>query len=89
MTEAIDRQRFTAERRTEHGVQDYPVIVRRSLHEEVVERLRDLIFQGMLRSGEKIRNCNLCERFSVSRTPLREALKALAATIRNACQCAA
>lgn len=55
------------------------VIVRRSLHDEIVDRLRDLIVDGELRPGQKIQEPELCERFGVSRTPLREALKALAA----------
>ena len=55
------------------------VIVRRSLHEEIVERLRDLIVDGELKPGAKIQEPELCEQFGVSRTPLREALKALAA----------
>lgn len=55
------------------------IIVRRSLHEEIVERLRDLIVGGELKPGEKIQEVALCDRFGVSRTPLREALKALAA----------
>jgi DNA-binding GntR family transcriptional regulator len=58
---------------------EHRVIVRRSLHEEIVERLRDLIVDNALKPGEKIQEPELCERFGVSRTPLREALKALAA----------
>ena len=53
-------------------------IVRRSLHEEIVDRLRDLIVDGSLMPGDKIHEVELCGRFGVSRTPLREALKALA-----------
>ena len=54
-------------------------IVRRSLHDEILGRLRDLIVEGGLKPGEKIHEAELCLRFGVSRTPLREALKALAA----------
>lgn len=54
------------------------VIARRSLHGELVERLRDLITSGALAPGSKIQEPILCERFGVSRTPLREALKVLA-----------
>ncbi len=54
-------------------------IIRRSLHDELLERLRDLIVEGELRPGAKIPEAELCVRFGVSRTPLREALKALAA----------
>jgi DNA-binding GntR family transcriptional regulator len=53
-------------------------IARRSLHDELVERLRDMIGTGALASGEKIQEMALCQRFGVSRTPLREALKVLA-----------
>lgn len=54
-------------------------IVRRSLHHELVERLREMIVEGELKPGEKIPEIALSERFGVSRTPLRESLKALAA----------
>jgi DNA-binding GntR family transcriptional regulator len=53
-------------------------IPRRSLHNEILERLRDLIVEGDLKPGAKIPEAELCVRFGVSRTPLREALKALA-----------
>lgn len=52
---------------------------RRSLHEEVVERLRGLVVEGDLKAGHKIPEKALCERLGISRTPLREALKVLAA----------
>jgi DNA-binding GntR family transcriptional regulator len=53
-------------------------IERRSLHGELVERLRGLITVGELAAGQKIPERDLCLRFGVSRTPLREALKVLA-----------
>jgi DNA-binding GntR family transcriptional regulator len=53
-------------------------IQRRSLHDELTELLRGLITGGELAPGEKIPEQRLCERFGVSRTPLREALKVLA-----------
>jgi DNA-binding GntR family transcriptional regulator len=53
-------------------------IQRRSLHDELVDRLRSLITEGELAPGLKIPERELCERFGVSRTPLREALKVLA-----------
>ena len=55
-----------------------PAIVRRSLHGEVIELLRDMIIEGELKPGEKIIEQELSQRFGVSRTPLREALKVLA-----------
>lgn len=54
-------------------------ISRQSLHIELVERLRDLIVDGSLPVGNKIPERELCEQFEVSRTPMREALKVLAA----------
>lgn len=50
----------------------------RSLHGEVLERLRDFIVEGNLPPGGRIPERALCERFGISRTPLREALKVLA-----------
>ena len=54
------------------------VISRRSLHDEVADRLRDMIVEGKLAAGERVNEAALCEKFGVSRTPLREALKVLA-----------
>lgn len=54
-------------------------IVRRALHAELVDRLRELIHDGTLSPGAKVPERELCEHFGVSRTPLREALKVLAA----------
>lgn len=54
------------------------VISRRSLHNELVPLLHDMILEGELRGGDKINEQALCARFGVSRTPLREALKVLA-----------
>jgi len=53
-------------------------IVRRSLHDELVERLQTIIVEGDLAPGEKIPEKDLCAKFGVSRTPMREALKVLA-----------
>ena len=53
-------------------------ISRRHLHDELLIRLRDCIIDGELVPGAKIPEKELCERFGVSRTPLREALKVLA-----------
>jgi DNA-binding GntR family transcriptional regulator len=53
-------------------------IARRLLHDELVDEIRRLIVTGDLAPGAKIPGRALCERFGVSRTPLREALKMLA-----------
>ncbi|MCV0429906.1 MAG: GntR family transcriptional regulator [Roseibium sp.] len=52
-------------------------IQRRTLHDELVDRLRHLIIEGELKPGEKLSEKELSEMFGVSRTPLREALKVL------------
>jgi DNA-binding GntR family transcriptional regulator len=49
------------------------------LHPATVEALRTLIVTGEFRPGQKLREQELCERLGVSRTPLREALRTLAA----------
>ncbi len=54
------------------------LIGRPSLHEELVNRLRDLIVEGELPPGTRLNERVLCERFGVSRTPLREAVKVMA-----------
>lgn len=50
-----------------------------SLHGELVAALRDYIVEGNLADGARVPERLLCERFGISRTPLREALKVLAA----------
>lgn len=51
---------------------------RSTLHDQVVTRLRDLIVEGQLAPGSRVPERELCERFDISRTPLREAMKVLA-----------
>lgn len=53
-------------------------IKRPTLHEELVERLRNLVVEDVLKPGEKVPEKQLCDSLGVSRTPLREALKVLA-----------
>jgi len=48
------------------------------LPDALSDRLREMIVEGSLAPGEKINERELCEAFGVSRTPLREAVQALA-----------
>ena len=54
-------------------------VVPSSLHDDVADRLRELIFGGSLTPGSFIDEPALCEQLGISRTPLREALKVLTA----------
>lgn len=54
-------------------------ISRQVLAIELADRVREMILEGVLVPGEKVPEKALTERFGVSRTPLREALKVLAA----------
>ncbi|SFP44478.1 GntR family transcriptional regulator [Variovorax sp. 770b2] len=54
-------------------------LVPNSLHDEVAATLREQIFAGALAPGSFLDEVALCERLSISRTPLREALKVLTA----------
>ncbi|MEJ2118490.1 MAG: GntR family transcriptional regulator [Alphaproteobacteria bacterium] len=49
------------------------------MHDELLSRLRKLIIDGEIEPGAKIPEKELCKRFGVSRTPLREAIKVIAA----------
>lgn len=57
---------------------DVAPIRRRTLHEEISTRLRDLIIEGHLEAGSRINEVEVCVRLGVSRTPLREAIRTLA-----------
>src|SRR6195256_5099760 len=50
-----------------------------SLHDEILTRLRDHLVEGSIPDGHRIPERQLCEMLGISRTPLREALKVLAA----------
>lgn len=52
-------------------------IARTTLHGELVERIRAMIFSGELVGGERVPEQKLCDQLGISRTPLREALKVL------------
>ncbi len=54
-------------------------ISQQSLHDELLNCLRKMIIDGQFVPGDKIPERQLCDQFGVSRTPLREALKVLAA----------
>jgi len=50
---------------------------RKSLHARAVHEIRELIISGDLKPGDRLLEHDLCEKFGISRTPLREALKIL------------
>lgn len=52
---------------------------RGALHDQVAQRLRSLVVEGRIAPGAKLNERELCAQLQVSRTPLREAIKALAA----------
>ena len=54
------------------------MIIRAPLHVQVAERLRILIDSGELPPGARLNEVELCGQLGVSRTPLREAIRALA-----------
>ncbi|MFC5519806.1 GntR family transcriptional regulator [Polaromonas jejuensis] len=54
-------------------------VARDTLQQRVAIRLRELLIQGVLAPGAKLNERELCERLGVSRTPLREAIRLLAA----------
>ena len=54
-------------------------IIPRALYEEVAERLRQRIFNRELEPGSWIDELKIADELGISRTPMREALKVLAA----------
>jgi len=58
---------------------DIIAIPRANLHEQVAGRLRQMLIEGEIAPGAKLNERELCEQLDVSRTPLREAIKMLAA----------
>jgi DNA-binding GntR family transcriptional regulator len=50
-----------------------------SLHGEILLRLRDYVVEGNIPEGARVPERQLCAMLGISRTPLREALKVLAA----------
>lgn len=55
------------------------VLVRLPVHGQLVDALRQMIAEGTLVAGERLQEQALAARLAVSRPPLREALRALAA----------
>jgi len=53
-------------------------ISRRYLHDEVADRMRELIHSGEMEPRARVNESELTETFGISRTPLREAIKILA-----------
>ena len=56
-----------------------PKVERQRLHDTVVQHIRRFIVEGVLEPGKRLNERALCETLGISRTPLREALKVLAA----------
>jgi DNA-binding GntR family transcriptional regulator len=56
-----------------------PKVERQRLHDTVVQHIRRFIVEGVLEPGKRLNERELCETLGISRTPLREALKVLAA----------
>ena len=54
-------------------------ISRLALHDQVVSKLRTMLVEGRIAPGAKLNERELSEQLRVSRTPLREAIKLLAA----------
>lgn len=54
-------------------------LIQNSLHQKAADMLREQIFEGQWAPGTFLDELALCERFKISRTPLREALKVLTA----------
>ena len=49
-----------------------------SLHDNLVRDIREMVLDGTLAPGQRVPERFLTEQFGVSRTPLREAIRALA-----------
>lgn len=65
---------------TRENPHDAPIgIPRLGLHQAAADRLRQLIVEGVIPPGAKLNERELSDRLQVSRTPLREAIRTLAA----------
>jgi DNA-binding GntR family transcriptional regulator len=71
------RQRIAVVRRAERGLPFAPKVTRA---EELRRQLADEIVRGVLSPGASLDETGIARRFNVSRTPVREALRQLAAS---------
>jgi DNA-binding GntR family transcriptional regulator len=62
-----------------HSMAEIIEISRLALHDQVASRLRTMLVEGQIAPGAKLNERELCAQLRVSRTPLREAIKLLAA----------
>lgn len=62
-----------------HGIDETEALQRETLAGMAANRIRDMIIEGRLEQGERINETVLGRSLGVSRTPLREALRTLAA----------
>lgn len=69
----------TQEREAEEKLVGKAAVRRLPLTHQVAAAIRDMVVQDELKPGERVRERELSELLNVSRTPLREALKILAA----------
>lgn len=51
----------------------------KSVQQQIVEKLREAIIEGMFKPGDRLIEANLCEMLGVSRPSIREALRSLEA----------
>ncbi len=49
----------------------------KSMREQVYDKMKEMIFSGEIKQGERIVEVEFAEKFNVSRTPLREAIRML------------
>lgn len=75
MTETTAKRRISVTESPQH----WAPIIRPALQEEVAARIKQMIDDGVLMPGSRIPERQLCTQLGVSRTPLREALRVLAA----------
>ncbi|MDH3669349.1 MAG: GntR family transcriptional regulator [Rhodospirillales bacterium] len=84
MDKTREYQRTTSPERASDGSRDAgpkqaATVVALPLTQQVASRIRDMIVQDELVPGQRVRERALAEQLNVSRTPLREAIKILAA----------